>query len=129
MPFIFIIIKDSRERDERILSSFDYNKDIWPVLRLGRTVGIYVVLASYDLENIWPYKEFFSTRIAYHMNRINSRSFLNNPEASKLFEESDMLMYSVPTDDITRIHGCQIDTEEIDILLKEIEAKYKPKSE
>ncbi len=126
LPRILIIIDELS--DFMFAAKNDMEERILCLKRKAHAAGIHLVLAtqcaSIDVIN-GVVKVNISARVAFRMNQeIDSRVFLDEPGAEKLFGNGDMLYKTDATCACSRIQGAYLSSEELMGIVESVKGKY-----
>ena len=130
LPYIIIIVDELA--DLMVGSSNKIELMVTRLAQMARAVGIHLILATQrpSVDVITGLiKANFSSRIAFQVaSKVDSRTILDANGADKLLGSGDMLVMLTGQQELIRVHGAYISSEETARIVETLRDKdYKPK--
>tara|TARA_A100001011_G_scaffold400577_1_gene516419 strand:+ start:10172 stop:12361 length:2190 start_codon:yes stop_codon:yes gene_type:complete len=127
--FSKIIVVVDELADLMITSGREIESAIQRLSQMARASGIHLIVAtqrpSVDVIT-GTIKSNFPTRISYKVvNKINSRTILEEQGAEQLLGQGDLLI-SMPGDQLLRVHGPYVKTEEVISVVNHLKSQGEP---
>lgn len=128
LPYIVVIIDELA--DLMMVASIEIEESICRLAQMARAAGIHLVIATQRPSvNVITglIKANIPSRISFAVSsQIDSRTILDTSGAEKLLGKGDMLYSPIGLNKPVRIHGCFIDEQEIENVIKHWEAQGEP---